>query len=160
MTTLARELATAEARLAETEDLIAEGLGGPYAEQNLATHRRRVARLQVEMPTPAIPAPQPTPAVKPAPAAPVPTGTREQRLQRLAKALGGDKARLAAAIRAGTTPDAFALILTDQKIARRKAAVEAAEIQATALRISHPQEPSVPKAEADVEAIAQRILNA
>jgi len=157
----ARELAAAEARLAETESLIAEGLGGPYAEQNLATHRKRVARLQAEMPPPApTGAVAPMPAPKPAAAAPQPTGTREQRLRRLAKAMGDDEATLAAAIRAGTTPDEFALILTDQKIARQKAAAEATEIEATALRIALPEVPSVPKAAPEVEAIAKRIAQA
>jgi len=151
------ELQRAQAMLAEIENLIAEGLGGPYAEQNLATYRNRVARLRAEMPPPAVlPAPQP----KPAPAAPQPTGTREERLRRLAKAMNGDQATLAAAIAKGTSPDAFALQLTDQMIARRKAAAEAAEIKAMALRIAHPTPASVPKGTVEVEAIAKRIAQA
>ncbi|WP_324743077.1 hypothetical protein U8326_06470 [Tsuneonella sp. CC-YZS046] len=153
-----RELARAEANLADAEAAVAEGSSNPYAEQNLAIHRRRVARLQAEMPPPAVPAAQPAP--KPAPAALQPTGTLEQRLRRLARAMGGDEATLAAAIAKGTTPDAFALHLTDNLIARRKAAAEAAEIEATALRIAHPTPASVLKATADVEAIVARIANA
>lgn len=157
---MSKELERAEAMLAEIESLIAEGLGGPYAEQNLATYRKRAARLRAAMPSAPVPAVLPAPKPKPAPAAPQPTGKREERLRRLARAMGGDEASLAAAIKAGTSPDAFALQLTDQMIARRKAAAEAAEIKAMALRIAHPTPASVPKGTPKVEALAKRIINA
>lgn len=119
------DLETARARLAECETLIAQGLGGPYAEQNLATHRARVARLEaaVSAPTPAasIP-PAPTLAApKPAPA-PVITGTREGRLHRIAAAFDTDERTLEAAIDDGTTPDEFAVVASNEAVAKAKAA--------------------------------------
>lgn len=125
-------LARAEANLAEAEASLAAGTN-PYAAQNVATHRARVARLRAAVPAPVLAATTPAPA----PPAPKLTGTREERLARLAKAMGADKATLEAAITQGTSPDAFAVQLADKKIARRKAAAEAAEVQAIAARIAN-----------------------
>ena len=69
------------------------------------------------------------------PATPKPTGTREERLARLAKAMGANSATLASALAAGTMPDSFALQLADAKIAARKAAEQAAKIDAAVERI-------------------------
>jgi hypothetical protein len=118
-------LQRAEAMLAETEESIAAGLGGPYAEKNLATHRARVASLRST-----VVAPAPLKPSTPAPAAPTPlprastprlTGTREERLARLAKAMDGDAATLETAIANGTTPDEFAMILLDEQAVKAKA---------------------------------------
>lgn len=129
-------LQRAEARLAETEELIATGLGRPYAEKNLATHRARLASLRTadfsSAPAPTI-APAKANALVPAvttpprPATPRLTGTREERLAQLAKAMDGDQATLAAAVANGTTPDEFALILLDERAvkARAKAIIDA-----------------------------------
>jgi len=66
-------------------------------------------------PAPAAPAPATAP--KPAPAALQPTGSREQRLERLAVAMGAFPATLEAAIRDGTTPEEFVLLaLRDREI--------------------------------------------
>lgn len=126
-------LERAEAMLAEAEDAVAAGLN-PYAEQNLATHRARVARLRAAVPAPVAKAPA---APIAPPAVPKLIGTREERLTRLAKAMDADRATLEAAITQGTSPDAFAVQLADKKIARRKAAAEAAEVQAIAARIAN-----------------------
>ncbi len=125
-------LERATAMLAEAEAAIAAGLGGPYAEANLASLRVRVAAL-----TPAAPASTPATNIAPPspPIVPKPAGTREQRLTRLAQAMGASDAALAAAIAQGTTPDAFTLQLADQKIAARKAAEQAAKIDAAVERI-------------------------
>ncbi|MFA7597281.1 MAG: hypothetical protein WCY92_13105 [Novosphingobium sp.] len=125
-------LERAEELLAEAEASLAAGTN-PYAVQNLATHRARVARLRTA--GPAAPIPAAAAPITP-PAAPKLAGTREERLSRLATAMGADKATLAAAIAAGTPPDVFALELTDVMIARRKAAAEAAELEATVRRIA------------------------
>lgn len=113
----------AKARLAETETLIADGLGGPYAKQNLAAHKARVARLSAEAPapvfssSPAPPLPVPTRAqAKP----PQPQGTREERLTRLAAAFDADEATLEAAIADGTSPDEFALICSEESKVKAK----------------------------------------
>lgn len=121
-------LEVAKNRLAECEALIEQGLGGPYAEQNLASHKARVARLSAEAPAPAAVTYTPSPAPvrsTPTPARAKPLGTREQRLRRLAAAWGADEATLNAAIADGTTPDAFALIVSDE-----------AQIRAVAERIA------------------------
>lgn len=67
--------------------------------------------------TPITPAPAP-PAPKPAPA---PTGTREERLHRIAAAWGTDERTLEAALDDGTTPDEFAMIASNEALAAAKA---------------------------------------
>lgn len=125
-------LARAEAGLAEMEELFAAGLGGPYAEQNLATHRSRVASLRSAATTPAPAVANPT-ARRTFPKL---TGTREERLTRLARVMEADPATLAAALADGLEPDTFALKMADQEIARKKAAAEAAALDAVVERIA------------------------
>jgi hypothetical protein len=119
-------LATARARLAEAEADLAAGIN-PYAAKNVETHRARVARLEaaVRAPTPAAsksPTPAPAaPAPKPAIPAPAITGTREERLRRIAVAFDTDERTLEAAIDDGTTPDEFAVIASDEALVKAKA---------------------------------------
>lgn len=108
------ELGRARERLAETEALIAKGLGGPYAEQNLKLHRTRVARLEASAAVialvAALPASTPPPAMKP-------VRTRLDRIQRLAQAMGARPDLLEAALKADMSPDAFVMaVLGDQEI--------------------------------------------
>lgn len=119
------DLDTARARLAEAEADVAAGIN-PYAEENLATHRARVAKLEAAAraplpaasipaaPAPAAPAPKVTPA-------PVITGTRIERLQRIAAAFDTDERTLEAAIEDGLTPDEFAVIASNEALAKAKA---------------------------------------
>lgn len=150
------ELARARQNLADAEAALAHG-SNPYAEQNVATHRARVARFEVSQtparPTPTAPAAAtvaPSVAVAAAPKpAPAITGTREERLRRLAKALGASERELARAIASGTTPDAFALEIMDLR-----------DPDAVAARIMNSDKPVATKAAPEVEETAQRILNA
>jgi nitroreductase len=105
------KLESARARLAECEAVIAAGLGGPYAQKNLAAHRARVTRLGGSTPRLVKPEPIVTPVRlgAPQPATVQPTGTREERLRRLAAAMDASDAMLSAAIAGGIAPDAFAL---------------------------------------------------
>ena len=154
------ELERARANLADAEAALAAGTN-PYAEQNLATHRARVARLEAKagLATPAahLPAQRHAPAAtvvpSPAPAVaafPQPTGTREERLRRLGKAMGADAAMVAAAIVAGTSPDDFAVQIVDSK-----------NPEAVAQQILRADQPvTQPLADALAEALAQAILAA
>lgn len=75
--------------------------------------------------TPPIAAANPiTPAVAPASPKPAqaPVGTREERLQRLATAFGADERTLEAAINDGLSPDEFAVVASDEAVAKAKAA--------------------------------------
>lgn len=145
-----KALARARELLADTESQIANGLGGPYAEKNLATHRARVARLEAAQ-APATPAPvaHVAPAAPKAPAAPIITGTREERLRRLATAMGADDEALAAAISNGTSPDAFAVEIAESR-----------DPEAVARRIANSDRPAARKAAPEVEEIAARIAAA
>jgi len=79
--------------------------------KNTAALRNRLARLEAaagpEVPAASVVTPPP------ARAAPSPTGTREERLTRLAQAMGGTDEELAAAIDGGLAPDEFAVLLLD-----------------------------------------------
>lgn len=156
------ELERARAMLAETEELSAAGLGGPYAEQNLASARARVARLEMAAIPAAPPAPAPASSACPALVAassipparrsvslPQPTGTREERLRWLAKAMGADERALAHALASDTTPDAFAIEI-----------MESRDPEAVARRIVNSDRPIASTVPADVEEQAQAILNA
>ncbi|ADJ22476.1 hypothetical protein Hden_0655 [Hyphomicrobium denitrificans ATCC 51888] len=154
MRNFAEELAQAKARLADAEAALTAGVN-PYAEQNVATHRARVARLEAEAghfaPEPNAPAP----VSEPIAAAPIPkparqlTGTREEQLRRLARAMEADERALAEAIAVGTTPDEFALQIVEDR-----------DPEAVALRIAYSHGPVTRKATPDVEEMVQRILNA
>ncbi len=112
------ELERARANLADAQASLAAGTN-PYAAQNLASARSRLARLEAAAcaPTQAPPPPTPAPvASKPAPVPPQPVGTREERLVRLADAWGVDDATLGAAIDNGTKPDEFALICSEEAL--------------------------------------------
>lgn len=118
------ELERARANLADAEASLAAGTN-PYAQQNVDTFRARVARLEaaatapqpaaVSTPTPVLAAPAPKPA-------PTPTGTRVERLQRIAAAFGADERTLEAAIDDGMSADEFAVVASDEAVAKAKAA--------------------------------------
>lgn len=141
----------ARENLAVAEAALADGTN-PYAEQNVATHRARVAKLESEQSpagvTPALPAAPSVVAVKPKPA-PALTGTRGERLERLAKAMGADDRMLAEAIADGTSPDAFAIEIVDSR-----------DPDAIARRIANSDQPSARKGTAEVDAVAARIATA
>lgn len=107
------ELERARANLAAAEASLAAGTN-PYAAANIEIHRRRIARLEA-----AADRPRPAPAPTPAPAAP--SGTRAQRLARLAHAFGVGERHLAAALADGLTPDEFAVIASEIAAANAKA---------------------------------------
>jgi hypothetical protein len=125
-----------KAALARAEELLADALAAvavgtdSYAEQNLKSARARVERLRAEVPTAAvtrtpaaavaIPTSQTAPAPK-KPTAPVITGTREERLTRLAVAFDTDERTLEAAIEDGTPPDEFAMIASEEALVKAKA---------------------------------------
>jgi hypothetical protein len=124
-------LARAEKLLADAEVSLAAG-NDSYAEQNLKSARARVERLRAEAsttgaiahPAPVVAAPPATPAPAPAPkapTAPVITGTREERLRRIAAAFGTDERTLEAAIDDGISPDEFAMIASNEALAAAKA---------------------------------------
>lgn len=119
------ELERAREMLADAEAVHAAGTN-PYSAENLATHRARVAKLEAAARAP-LPAASIPPAPAPAPAAPEPkpapaiTGTREERLRRIAAAFDTDERTLEAAIDEGTTPDEFALIASDEAAVKAKA---------------------------------------
>ena len=150
------ELTQAKAALADAEAALAEGRGGPYGAQNVETHRRRVDRLKAQAPAPApaiaIPPPlapisTPKPVAKPAP---VPTGSREDRLTRLAQAMGADSRLLAQAIKSGVSPDDFALQI-----------VESRDPEAVAARIVASDQPAPSNTvDAEADAVVTRILAA
>lgn len=131
------ELERARTELERAERAVNIGTN-PYAEEWRNRTSALVAKLEVAS-APTIPHIAPTPAAAVPtvrlPIAPQPTGTREDRLTRLAKAIGGNEAQLDRAIAEGTSPDAFSLELTNAMIARRKAAAERAEIEAMVERI-------------------------
>lgn len=121
-------LARAEELLADAEASVAAG-GNSYAEQNLKSARARVERLRAEVstagafahPAPAVVIPAtPAPAPK-APPAPVITGTRAERLRRIAVAFDTDERTLEAALDDETTPDEFALIASNEALAAARA---------------------------------------
>lgn len=64
------------------------------------------------IPTPAAPAPKPAPTI---------TGTREDRLRRIAVAFGTDERTLEAAIEDGLSPDGFAMIASEESLVKAKA---------------------------------------
>ena len=107
------ELERARSNLADAEASLTAGTN-PYAQQNVQIHRRRVARLEAVADRP-----RPAPAPTPAPAAP--SGTRAQRLARLAHAFGVDEQHLEAALADGLTPDEFAVIASEIAAANAKA---------------------------------------
>lgn len=118
-------LETARANLADAEASLAAGTN-PYAQQNVDTYRARVARLVAAVvTTPPAAAAQPIAAAPAAPAAKpasVILGTREERLQRIAAAFGTDERTLEAAIDDGLSPDEFAIVASDEAVAKAKAA--------------------------------------
>lgn len=120
------ELERARANLADAEASLAAGTNS-YAQQNVSSFRARVARLEAAAaPTPAPVAAStlPAPTVKaepPKPAAPVITGTREERLRRIAVAFDTDEWTLEAAIDDDLTPDEFALVASDEAAVKAKA---------------------------------------
>lgn len=133
-------LERARANLADAEASLAAGTN-PYAEQNIASARKRLATLEAAArvltpPAPPLPASSSLPAspTSPAPACSSPelarvetvktptfTGTREERLRRLAAAWKADETTLEAAIRNGTDPDTFALIVSREALVKAKA---------------------------------------
>ncbi len=124
-----KALATARELLAETEAKATAGEGGPYVQQNLESHRRRVARLEaqgaplVQPPVAVAAVASQRPVAVAVPKKPAsPTGTREERLARLAGAWKADETLLATAIAEGTTPDAFAVQLAERREAESIAA--------------------------------------
>ena len=131
----------------------AESRGGPYVAESVAALRKRLARLEAvsasaaSASAPAIPVAAPAAAarIKPTPT----TGTREDRLKRLAKAMGADGALLAEAMASGMTPDAFALEVIDSN-----------DPKAVAMRIANSDKPVMRNAVPEVEEMAQRILGA
>lgn len=118
------ELERARANLADAEASLAAGTS-PYAQQNVDTFRARVARIEAAViapppaaastPSPVLAAPAPKPA-------PTPTGTRVERLQRIATSFGTDARTLEAAIDGGLSPDEFAVVASDEAVAKAKAA--------------------------------------
>lgn len=123
-------LERARANLADAEACLAAGTN-PYAEQNLASARKRLATLEASV---AFTPPPPPPATSPAPACSSPelarvetvktptlTGTREERLRRLAAAWKADETTLEAAIRNGLEPDDFALVVSREALVKAKA---------------------------------------
>ncbi|HZV17516.1 MAG TPA: hypothetical protein VFF84_02370 [Sphingobium sp.] len=144
------ELERAREKLAEAEAALAAGIN-PYAERNVATHRARVARLEAAAKSAAPvapPSPAPVAAVKPQPA-PQLLGTREERLQRLAKVMSAGADVLAEALANGTSPDAFAVQVVDSR-----------DPDSVAARILNSDKPVANRQLPEVEEMAQRILNA
>lgn len=145
------ELDRARTNLIAAEAALAAG-SNPYARQNVATHRARVARLEAAA-KPAAPiappSPAPVAATKPAPKSMQPTGTREERLRRLSKVMSADERHLAQALAAGTTPDAFAVEIMDSR-----------DPDAVAARILNSDKSVASRQLPEVEEMAQRILNA
>lgn len=122
-------LTRAEELLANAEAAFAAGTDS-HAEANLKSARARVERLRAEVPTAAVTrTPAAAVAIPVAPAAPAPkvtpapviTGTRIERLQRIAAAFGTDERTLEAAIDDGTTPDEFAMIASNEALVKAKA---------------------------------------
>jgi hypothetical protein len=150
-----KALARARELLAETESQIATGLGGPYVEKNLESHRLRVAHLEASasriVPVASIP---PITPVRPAVSQiahplPTPTGSREERLRRLATAMGADDRTLAEAIAAGTSPDEFVLKVVDDR-----------DPDAVARRVARSDKPAAMRGATPEEEIAARIASA
>lgn len=152
------ELAQAKVRLADAEAALTAGVN-PYAEKNVATHRARVARLETEAsvaaPEPIAPAAAivpPSESIAAAPkskSTPIITGTREERLERLAKAHAAGALVLQDAVARGLSPDEFAIELAEMR-----------DPDALAVRIAKADKPVTRKAAPEVENMVQRILEA
>ncbi|HET6388580.1 hypothetical protein [Hyphomicrobium sp.] len=149
------ELHRAREALADAEAQVLAGFN-PYAATNVATQRARVARLEADLGLPIsfldVPrvdaAAGSTPARRSNPAPGI-SGTREERLQRLAKTMDADEAHLARAIAAGTSPDEYAIEILDSR-----------DPDAVARRIVNSDRPAARTAACEIEEMAQRILNA
>lgn len=115
------ELERARANLADAEASLAAGTN-PYAQQNLDTARTRLASLEAAAtPAPVAPPPSPANIATPTPIPAQPTGSREDRLRRLAYAWGAEEATLEAAIADGTTPDEFAMTVSEEALVKAAA---------------------------------------